>query len=111
MVKTVFCDDDVTVLSEMQVLFDRYSKERNQEIVYMAFRRPVELERGGRFDMLFLDIFMPGKTGSRPRRRSGSMTAVSRSFLTSAPKFAVMSYQVDAFFASSSPCAGRAFPV
>lgn len=72
MVKTVFCDDDVTVLSEMQVLFDRYSKERNQEIIYMVFQRPVELERGTRFDVLFLDIFMPGKKGSRPRRRSGT---------------------------------------
>lgn len=67
MIKAAFCDDDINALGEMQVFFDRYRRERNREIVYTAFHSPIELmaeiERGARFDVLFLDILMPGENG------------------------------------------------
>ena len=65
MVRAAFCDDDVGALGRMQTFLDRYSRERRREIVYTAFHSPIELmaeiERGARFDVLFLDILMPWK--------------------------------------------------
>ena len=48
------------------------------EITYTAFHSPLELiaqiEKGMRFDILFLDVLMPGSTELRRHRRSGNMT-------------------------------------
>ena len=67
MIKLAFCDDDLSILSELRVLLDRYRVQRNQEIDYTAFQSPLELlaeiERGTRYDILFLDVLMPGETG------------------------------------------------
>ena len=65
MIKIAFCDDDLSVLNEICVLLDRYRVERNQDIGYTAFCSPLELlaeiEKGTRFDILFLDVVMPGE--------------------------------------------------
>lgn len=114
MVKAAFCDDDISALSEMQVFFDRYRRERNREIAYTAFQSPVELmaeiERGTRFDVLFLDIFMPGENGIETaveiRKYDSNVKIV---FLTSSPEFAVMSYQVEAFFYQLKPLRWESF--
>ncbi len=37
MLKIGFCDDDLNVLKELQVLVDRYRVEKNREIEYAAF--------------------------------------------------------------------------
>ena len=67
MIKAAFCDDDIPALKEIRGFFDRYRRERNREIVHTAFRSPLdllaEIERGTRFDVLFLDILMPGQIG------------------------------------------------
>ena len=67
MIKAAFCDDDLSVLNELHVLMDNYRVERNQEITYTAFHSPLELiaqiEKGMRFDILFLDVLMPGVNG------------------------------------------------
>ena len=64
MLKIGFCDDDLNVLKELQVLVDRYRVEKNREIEYAAFQSSLdllaELEKGVRFDILFLDVLMPG---------------------------------------------------
>ena len=67
MIKIAFCDDDLSVLNELRVLLDKYRVERNQEIEYTAFNSPLELlnevEKGAAYDILFLDVLMPGQTG------------------------------------------------
>ena len=67
MLKIGFCDDDLNVLKELQVLVDRYRVEKNREIEYAAFQSSLdllaELEKGVRFDILFLDVLMPGQNG------------------------------------------------
>src|SRR5574344_1974324 len=67
MIRIGFCDDDLSVLNELQVLLDRYRVERNQEIDYTSFHSPLDLlaaiEGGARFDVLLLDVLMPGENG------------------------------------------------
>ena len=43
MLKIGFCDDDLNVLKELQVLVDRYRVEKNREIEYAAFQSSLDL--------------------------------------------------------------------
>ena len=108
MVKTAFCDDDIGTLAEMQEFLDRYRRERNREISYAAFHSPLELlsemERGTRFDVLFLDILMPGENGIETATEIRNYDrSVKIIFLTSSPEFAVKSYEVEAYFYQLKP--------
>ena len=108
MIRAAFCDDDVGALGRMQTFLDRYSRERRREIVYTAFHSPIELmaeiERGTRFDVLFLDILMPGENGIEA---AAEIRVYDRNvkivFLTSSPEFAVESYEVEAYFYQLKP--------
>ena len=108
MIQIGFCDDDLSILSELRVLLDRYRVERNVEIASAAFQSPLELlteiERGARFDILLLDVMMPGENGidtaREIRRYDQSMKII---FLTSSAEFAVESYTVGAYFYQLKP--------
>lgn len=67
MIKVAFCDDEMSMLNEINVLINQYRERCNQEIVYVSFSSSLELlaeiERGMRFDVLFLDVIMPGENG------------------------------------------------
>lgn len=114
MIKAAFCDDDINTLGEMQVFFDQYRRERNREIVYTAFHSPIELmaeiERGTLFDILFLDILMPGENGLET---AAEIRAHDRNvkiiFLTSSAEFAVQSYTVEAYFYQLKPLRWEGF--
>lgn len=114
MVRAAFCDDDIGALGEIQTFLDRYRRERNQEIVYTAFCSPVELiaeiERGTRFDVLFLDILMPGENGiDTAAEIRGYDRNVKIIFLTSSSEFAVKSYDVEAYFYQLKPLRWESF--
>ena len=108
MIQIGFCDDDLSILSELRVLLDRYRVERNVEIASAAFQSPLELlteiERGTRFDILLLAVMMPGENGidtaREIRRYDQSMKII---FLTSSAEFAVESYTVGAYFYQLKP--------
>lgn len=108
MIRAAFCDDDIQALGEMEIFFDRYRRERGREITYRAFHSPIELmaeiERGTRFDVLFLDILMPGENGIEA---AAEIRVYDRNvkivFLTSSPEFAVESYEVEAYFYQLKP--------
>lgn len=114
MIKAAFCDDDIGVLGEMQAFLERYQRERGREIAYTAFHSPVELmaeiERGVRFDVLFLDILMPGENGietaAEIREYDRNVKIV---FLTSSAEFAVKSYEVEAYFYQLKPLRWESF--
>ena len=114
MVKIAFCDDDLSVLNELRVLLDQYRVERNQEIEYAAFQSPLELlaqiEKGTRFDILFLDVLMPGETGidaaAEIRRYDTNVKII---FLTSSGEYAVQSYTVGAYFYQLKPIWAESF--
>lgn len=108
MIKLAFCDDEISVLNEFRILLDRYRVERNEEIDYTAFHSPLDLlsaiERGVRFDVLFLDVLMPGETGidaaTEIRNYDKNVKII---FLTSSTDFAVHSYTVGAYFYQLKP--------
>ena len=108
MIKIAFCDDDMEVLHQMNELLDRYRVEWNEDITYAAFQSPFELlmeiEKGIRPDILFLDVVMPGQNGmdvaKEIRQYDTNMKII---FLTSSPEFAVESYSVGAYFYQLKP--------
>lgn len=108
MIKIAFCDDDCTVLHELRLLLDRYRAQRNKTIAERVFHSPLdllaEIERGTRFDILFLDILMPGENGvsvaSEIRNVDRNVKII---FLTSSDEFAVQSYKVNAFYYQLKP--------
>ena len=114
MIKIAFCDDDISILNESRILLDRYRVERNQEIEYTAFQSPLELlaqiEKGSRFDILFLDVLMPGETGidaaAEIRRYDTNVKII---FLTSSVEYAVQSYTVGAYFYQLKPIWAESF--
>ena len=108
MFQIAFCDDELATLNTLRVLLDQYRVERNQEIAYTAFQNPLELlaqiEKGTSYDILFLDILMPGQTGLQAAAEIRAQdTNVKIIFLTSSAEFAVQSYTVDAYFYQLKP--------
>ena len=114
MIKIVFCDDDLSALSEVDTLLNKYRAECKLEIVYIAFHSPLELlaeiEKGLRMDILFLDVIMPGEDGisvaKEIRQYDNSVKII---FLTSSSDFAVESYTVGAYFYQMKPICTEAF--
>lgn len=108
MIRVAFCDDELSELEELQVLLGQYRAERGREIDCAAFRSPLDLlaavERGVRFDILFLDVLMPGENGidtaEEIRSRDSSVKII---FLTSSTEFAVQSYRVGAYYYQLKP--------
>lgn len=108
MVKIAYCDDDLSALREIMALLDKYRIKHSREIAYTAFHSSLELlaaiERGMRFDVLFLDVVMPGEDGiSAAREIRQYDNVVKIIFLTSSSEFAVQSYTVDAYFYQIKP--------
>ena len=108
MIKIAFCDDELSVLNELRILLEQYRVERNQEIEYTAFNSPLELlaqiEKGARYDILFLDVLMPGETGINAAAEiRGHDSNVKIIFLTSSAEYAVQSYMVGAYFYQLKP--------
>lgn len=114
MIKIAFCDDDSAVLSDLHELLALYRAEKNKEIDDYAFHSPLdliaEIERGTRFDILFLDVLMPGQNGidaaSEIRNYDKNAKII---FLTSSSEFAVQSYTVNAFYYQLKPICAESF--
>ena len=72
MIRIGICDDDLSVLGQIQRMMDHYRVSRNEEMVTLAFQSPLELiheiERGRRFDILLMDVLMPVMNGSAAKR-------------------------------------------
>lgn len=108
MIKIAVCDDDLSALNEIAGLFDKYRLEREQEMAYTTFQSPLELlaeiEKGRRWDVLFLDIIMPGQNGISVAKEIRQYDKNAKIiFLTSSAEFAVESYMVGAFFYQLKP--------
>lgn len=105
-IRVAICDDDPSVLQELREFLERYRGK--QDLTYTDFGSPLELlagiERGEQFDILFLDILMPGQNGIEAAaeiRRYDSRVKIV--FLTASAEFAVQSYSVGAYFYQLKP--------
>ena len=115
MLKIAFCDDDLEILKELGILLDKYKKERDEDLTCTVFQSPLELlaaiEKGFSFDILFLDILMPGENGIETakeiRQYDNNMKII---FLTSSPEFAVQSYTRGIFLSVKASLGGKLFP-
>lgn len=108
MIQIAFCDDDQTVLDQLSALLEKYRTQRCVQIQCTAFRSPLdllaEIEKGTRYDILFLDVIMPaenGITAAKEIRQYDNVVKII--FLTSSAEFAVESYVVGAYFYQLKP--------
>jgi DNA-binding LytR/AlgR family response regulator len=94
------CDDNIDELSRISALLEDYSRERDGSITYEAFHSATELLETlsvRRFDLLLLDILMPGVTGIEAAKEIRQTDHdIPIIFLTSSREFAVESYRVSA---------------
>lgn len=114
MIKIAFCDDDCSVLSDLHELLALYRAEKNKEIDDSTFLSPLDLiaevERGTRFDVLFLDVLMPGENGIDTATEIRNYDKNAKIiFLTSSSEFAVQSYTVNAFYYQLKPICAESF--
>lgn len=114
MAKIAFCDDDVSVLAEMQRLMEQYCAERDCKIEYNIFNHPfdlvAEIEKGNRYDILFMDVLMPGENGieaaTEIRKYDKNVKII---FVTSSSEFAVQSYVIGAYYYQLKPIWAESF--
>lgn len=108
MIKLAICDDEISFLVYFRTLLAQYTAQREHNIECVDFHSPLDLlaqiERGVRFDVLFLDVLLPGETGIRAaaeiRKYDSNVKII---FLTSSADYAVESYGVEAFYYQLKP--------
>ncbi|MEG1993581.1 MAG: LytTR family DNA-binding domain-containing protein [Oscillospiraceae bacterium] len=101
MIKIAICDDNIDELSNMSSLVEEYQTLNHVEYEYTVFHNGFELipilEKGGQFDIYFLDIIMPSFTGIDLAKEIRTFDKDSHIiFFTSSPEFALESYSVKA---------------
>ena len=98
--RIAICDDDTAQLQQTGKLIDVWARNRNVTVNLFPFctgDKLIQAHEKAPFDLLFLDIFMPGFTGmdvAKEIRHTDKKTDIV--FLTSTPDFAVESYSVAA---------------
>ena len=92
----------------MSDLLEQYCAESEWKVTQTVFHSPLELlaeiEKGMRWDILFLDVIMPGENGidvAKEIRKHDDTTKII--FLTTSCEYAVESYAVGAYFYQIKP--------
>jgi DNA-binding LytR/AlgR family response regulator len=104
-VNIALCDDDNIELENAKNVIKNFiaEKQSDYQITLSTFTNADDLlchiDKCGSFDLLLLDIIMPGMNGielaTEIRRKDDNCKII---FLTSSPEFAVNSYKVNAFY-------------
>lgn len=116
MLRLAICDDEISELSRISKLLNRYQEQKSEAFRYDAFSSPLELLESLRkdvYDILLLDVLMPGLSGIETAHEIRKINqTVKIIFLTSSPEFAVESYAVDAYYYLLKPTTEtKLFPV
>lgn len=114
MVKIALCDDEPAEIDRLSALFDKYGSQKDRKFNIEVFNTPLDLldviESGARFDILLLDVLMPGfngiQTAAAIRRFDNCVKII---FLTSSSDYAVDSYTVNAYYYKLKPISEEAF--
>lgn len=117
MIKAAVCDDDSETLRELEEMLEEYRARFGRDMETKVFLSPLDMlsaiDRGARFDLLLLDVLMPGINGIEAAaeiRRSDKCAKII--FLTTSSEFAVQSYTVDAFYYLLKPVSSdKLFPL
>lgn len=109
------CDDNLDELLHLSSMLEDYKHELDSTVTYEAFQSAIELidtMKVKRFDLLILDILMPGITGIEAAKEiRGFDREIPIIFLTSSREFAVESYRVGAKdYIIKSLCKDELFP-
>ena len=116
MLKIAVCDDDPGELDHVTELLKQYGARNRLAARIDVFPNAMDLMdalRSANYQLLLLDILMPGFTGIQAAREIRTFDSETKIiFLTSSPEFAVESYHVDAFYYLLKPIReGDLFPV
>ncbi|MDD2510439.1 MAG: LytTR family DNA-binding domain-containing protein [Syntrophomonas sp.] len=99
--KIAICDDDSPELDRISSFIATYRQEMKVSLTYKTFQSATELlstMSSGDYDILLLDILMPGISGMQAAHEIRAFDAGVRIiFLTSSPEFALESYAVKAY--------------
>ena len=94
------CDDNADELFRIATILEQYRSDREGSVTYETFHSAADLletMQKRRFDVLLLDILMPGMTGMEAAKEIRQWNRqIPILFLTSSREFAVESYRVSA---------------
>jgi len=112
--RIAICDDDINERDEVVSLLQTYSLQKEISFIYHLFENGFSLvesvEAGTDYDIIVLDILMPGMTGIETARQIRKVNeAVKIIFLTSSSDFAVDSYAVGAYYYLLKPVEKKNF--
>lgn len=99
--KIAICEDDTTQQNILTVALDSYCTPAGEHVQYDVYHNGLDLLASihtHRYDVLLLDILMPGFTGievAKEVRQSNEKIPII--FLTTSPEFAVESYRIHVF--------------
>lgn len=102
MIRIAICDDDQEMLFQNERRIKQYLKEMNMLAEVMSYQSSefllYDMQENNFFDLLLLDIEMPGKSGmdiAREVKKMSSQTLII--FITSHSEYAIDSYELSVF--------------
>lgn len=114
--RLAICDDEARELERLCALLQEYEISRGAELSVCSFQSAVDLlngMKGGEYDLLLLDVLMPGFGGIQAARELRELDkSVRILFLTASPEYAVESYAVGAYHYLLKPATAKTlFPL
>lgn len=107
------CDDDEREISRIGKLITEYqmSREKSVDCHYFISSTDFLCElRGGEYDLVLLDVLMPGAGGIQAAKELRELDKNVRIiFVSASPEFAVESYSVGAYYYLLKPIEAEAF--
>ena len=102
MLKIAVCDDSRELLEKVEKYLHEYENVRNTPVTVHTYTNAVDLLDGLKktdYDILILDIIMPGFTGMQAAHEIRKFNEeIKIIFLTSSKEFAIESYSVGAYY-------------
>ncbi|MEG1753931.1 MAG: LytTR family DNA-binding domain-containing protein [Christensenella sp.] len=99
--RIAICDDDLSELNQISSFLNLYRQEKSVCLTYQVYQSAADLLpnlKSGQYDLLLLDIVMPGFTGMQAAHEvRGFDCDVKIVFITASPEFALDSYAVKAW--------------
>lgn len=96
------CDDDEREISRIRKLITEYEISRGEPMDCQCFMNSTDFLcelKGGEYDLVLLDVLMPGTGGIQAARELKEQDKnVRLVFVSSSPEFAVESYRIGAYY-------------